>query len=42
MNSKYTLVEKKTIEKSLFYNPIQKVAAYVYPTMEEWFEDLKK
>ena len=42
MNSNFTFVEKATLEQSLFYYPIQKVAAYVYPSLENWFEDFKK
>lgn len=42
LNSNYTFVKKQTLDQSLFYNPIQKVAGYVYPSIEGRFQDLKK
>jgi membrane protein required for colicin V production len=37
----YTFAEKATIDKSLFYNPIQKMAALIYPSVEEWYTEIK-
>lgn len=42
INSNNTFVEKKTLDDSLFYNPILKISEFVYPVFEEWFEELKK
>lgn len=38
----YGLIEKETGDASLFYNPIRKTAALVYPSLEEAFADLRK
>jgi membrane protein required for colicin V production len=37
----YTFADKTTIDKSLFYNPIQKMAAMIYPYVEEWYKGIK-
>lgn len=42
INSNNTFIDKETIDKSVFFNPIQKVAGFIYPSFLEWFEDLKK
>lgn len=42
INSNNTFAEKKTLDDSLFYNPILKISEFVYPVFEEWFEELKK
>ena len=36
------LAKKETLDNSLFYNPIQKTAGYMYPSIESWYDDLKK
>ena len=41
INSHNTFIEKETLDKSVLYNPIQKVSKMIYPKLEEWFEDLK-
>jgi membrane protein required for colicin V production len=41
LNSNHNFVSKETMDKSLFYNPIQKVSKFVYPTLEKWFEETK-
>lgn len=41
INVNYTFAEKATIDKSLFYNPIQKMAALIYPSVEEWYKEIK-
>ena len=41
INFNNIFAKKETIDKSLFYNPIQKVAGYVYPSIEKWYDDLK-
>ena len=42
INFNHTLAKKETTDKSLFYNPIQKTAGYIYPSIEKWYDDLKK
>ena len=36
------LAKKETLDNSLFYNPIQKITGYLYPSIESWYDDLKK
>ena len=36
------IAKKETLDKSLFYNPIQKTAGFMYPSIENWYNDLKK
>lgn len=42
INSGDDLVSKETTSNSLFYNPIRKTAAMVYPSLEEWFEEIRR
>lgn len=42
LNFNNTFAKKETLDKSLFYRPIQKTAAFIYPSIEKWVEDLKK
>jgi membrane protein required for colicin V production len=42
INFKETFAKKETLDKSLFYRPIQKTAGFIYPSIEKWYEDLKK
>ncbi|HWR93715.1 MAG TPA: CvpA family protein [Flavobacterium sp.] len=39
VNSNYALIDKKTIDNSIFYHPIQKSAGFIYPSISEWFKD---
>lgn len=36
------LAKKETLDNSLFYNPIQKTAGFLYPSFGEWYTNLKK
>ncbi|MFM2369151.1 MAG: hypothetical protein RL619_1451 [Bacteroidota bacterium] len=36
------IAKKETLDKSLFYNPIQKTARFMYPSIEKWYDGLKK
>lgn len=36
------LAKKETLDHSLFYNPIQKTAGYIFPSLEKWYDNLKK
>lgn len=42
INFNNTFAKKETLDKSIFYNPIKKVAAFVYPSIEKWYENFKK
>ena len=42
INYNHILVKKETLDKSIFYNPVQKTAAYLYPSLQEWYSSLKK
>jgi membrane protein required for colicin V production len=36
------LAKKETLDKSLFFNPIQKVAGFIFPSIEKWYDKAKK
>ena len=36
------LAKKDTLDKSLFYNPIQKVAGFIFPSIEKWYDKARK
>jgi membrane protein required for colicin V production len=36
------LAKKETLDNSIFYNPVQKTARFMYPSIEKWYDDLKK
>jgi len=42
INYKHYFAKKETLDNSLFYNPIQKTAGYMYPSLKEWYSSLKK
>ena len=42
INFKNVFANKETLDKSLFYRPIQKTAGLIYPSIERWYGDLKK
>lgn len=42
VNSNNTFIEKKTLDQSLFYHPILKTSAFLYPSLETWFTEIKK
>lgn len=42
VNFDNTFAKKETLDRSIFYNPIKKVAAFVYPSIEKWYEILKE
>jgi len=41
INFNNVFAKKETLDKSLFYRPIQKTAEFIYPSIEKWYEDLK-
>ena len=42
INYNHILAKKETLDNSLFYNPIQKTAGYMYPSIGKWYDGLKK
>ena len=42
INFNNTFAKKETLDKSIFYRPIQQTAGFIYPSIEKWYEDLKK
>lgn len=42
INSNHLFAEQKTLDNSLFFNPILKVSDLIFPTLEEWFEEYNK
>jgi membrane protein required for colicin V production len=42
MNYNNFLAKKETLDKSLFFHPIQKTAGFIYPSIEKWYGNLKK
>ncbi len=42
INFNNTFAKKETLDKSIFYNPVKKVAAFVYPSIEKWYETFKE
>jgi membrane protein required for colicin V production len=41
INFDYTFAKKSTIDNSYFFNPIQKTAEIIYPSIEEWYKGFK-
>jgi len=42
INFNNTFAKKETLDNSIFYNPVKKVAAFVYPSIEKWYESFKE
>lgn len=42
INFNNTFAKKETLDNSIFYRPIQKTAGFIYPSIEKWYDDLKK
>jgi membrane protein required for colicin V production len=42
MNYHNYLAKKETLDKSLFFNPIQKVAGFIFPSIEKWYDKARK
>jgi membrane protein required for colicin V production len=41
INVNNLIVKQETLNNSMFYNPIQEVSKFIYPTLEEWYNDFK-
>ena len=33
------IVKEETLNNSMFYNPIQEVSKFIYPSLQKWYED---
>lgn len=42
INFNETFAKRETLDKSIFYNPVKKVAAFVYPSIEKWYDTFKE
>ena len=42
INFNNTFAKKETLDKSIFYRPIQQTAGFIYPSIEKWYEKKKK
>jgi len=42
ININHILVKEETLNTSVFYNPIQEVATFMYPSLEKWYEEFKE
>lgn len=42
INFNNMFAKQETLDKSIFYNPIKKVAGFVYPSIEKWYEEFKE
>jgi membrane protein required for colicin V production len=42
INFNQTFAKKETLDKSIFYHPIQKTAGFVYPSIQKGYEEFKK
>ena len=36
------LARKETLDKSIFFNPIQKTAGFIFPSIEKWYNKAKE
>lgn len=41
INYNHFLAKKETLDNSIFYNPIQKTAGFMYPSITKWYGNLK-
>ena len=35
------IAKKETLDNSMYYNPIQDVSKFMYPSLNKWYEDIK-
>ncbi len=41
ININNLLAKQETLDSSLFYNPIQEVSQFIYPSLNKWYDDVK-
>lgn len=39
INIGHTLVKKETLDESIFYNPTKEISAFIFPKIEEWYQN---
>lgn len=42
INHDHFFAKKETLDSSIFYNPIQKTAGFIYPSLEKWYDNFKE
>lgn len=42
INDDNWLLKQETIDESILYSPTKEVAAFIYPELEKWYEELKE
>lgn len=42
VNFQKSIAKKETLDKSLFYRPIQKTSGFIFPSIEKWYDDLTR
>ena len=42
INVNNMIAEQETLDNSMFYNPIKKVSEFIYPQIEEWYDEFNK
>lgn len=42
INYNHFIAKKETLDQSIFYNPVKKVAAFMYPSIEKWYDHFKE
>jgi len=42
INLNNMLVKQETLDESIFYNPTKEISAFLYPKIEEWYDDFSE
>jgi membrane protein required for colicin V production len=42
ININNMITKEETLDNSIFYNPIQETSKYIYPPLENWYNDFKQ
>ena len=42
ININHIIVKEETLNNSIFYNPIQEVSKFMYPSLEKWYDEFKE
>ncbi len=41
MNINNIIIKQETLDKSIFHNPIVEVSKFIYPSLENWYNEIK-
>lgn len=41
VNINNIFVKKETLDNAIFFNPVQDISRFIYPSLNKWYEDLK-